>query len=275
MARQLTQQLQVGIKLMKKTIALTMTAVTCLGGFAMAQPPGGDEGLQRMMSLDKNDDGALSKDEVPERLLGLFSRADKDEDGQLTREEIIADRNSRERDGEGRGRDGEARGRDGEGRGMGDRGPGNRPEGMPPNPILMALDANRDGELSADEINNATAALKKLDRNGNGRIEITEMRPQRREGDTRAQGRPFGAGPGNMVKFMLERHDNDGDGKLSGDEIPERMRSNLAQIDANDDGSVDKTELEAMAKRFGSRGQGGRGSGDGGGNKPRNRPPVE
>jgi hypothetical protein len=45
------------------------------------------------------------------------------------------------------------------------------------NPVLAALDADHDGEISADEIQNATAALKKLDQNLDGRLTPDELLP--------------------------------------------------------------------------------------------------
>jgi hypothetical protein len=55
----------------------------------------------------------------------------------------------------------------------------------PQNPIIAALDANHDGELDSTEINNASAALKKLDKNGDGRLARQELRA-RRDGDQSA-----------------------------------------------------------------------------------------
>ena len=42
---------------------------------------------------------------------------------------------------------------------------------------MEALDTNHDGILSADEIANASASLKKLDRNGDGQLTEDELRP--------------------------------------------------------------------------------------------------
>ncbi|HEX4342397.1 MAG TPA: EF-hand domain-containing protein [Verrucomicrobiae bacterium] len=53
---------------------------------------------------------------------------------------------------------------------------GHRP---PPSPIMMALDANHDGVIDASEISNAPAALKTLDKNGDGKLTQDELRPQR------------------------------------------------------------------------------------------------
>lgn len=50
------------------------------------------------------------------------------------------------------------------------------PKGPPP-PLLVALDTNRDGELSAAEIANAATALKKLDHNKDGKIDKHELHP--------------------------------------------------------------------------------------------------
>jgi len=41
-----------------------------------------------MMENDKNEDGKLSKDEMPERMLGMFDRANTDGDEFLTKDEL-------------------------------------------------------------------------------------------------------------------------------------------------------------------------------------------
>jgi hypothetical protein len=50
------------------------------------------------------------------------------------------------------------------------------------NPVIAALDANHDGEIDASEINNAPAALRKLDKNGDGKLTRDELRPANRNG---------------------------------------------------------------------------------------------
>jgi Ca2+-binding EF-hand superfamily protein len=45
------------------------------------------------------------------------------------------------------------------------------------NPLFAALDTNGDGVIDATEINNAPAALRKLDKNGDGKITREEVRP--------------------------------------------------------------------------------------------------
>ena len=63
-------------------------------------------------------------------------------------------------------------------------GPGGAPGGAgpdgqrrPPPPIIAALDANHDGVIDEQEIANASAALLTLDKNGDGKLTIDELRP--------------------------------------------------------------------------------------------------
>jgi len=59
-------------------------------------------------------------------------------------------------------------------------------------PLLMALDVNQDGILDADEIANATAALKTLDKNSDGQLTPDEYRPP---APPHPPGSPDQAGP--------------------------------------------------------------------------------
>jgi hypothetical protein len=69
----------------------------------------------------------------------------------------------------------------------GPRGPEAEGRRMPPPPLVAALDANSDGVIDAAEIDNAPAALRTLDKNGDGRLTREELRP-------RLEGRPFRGG---------------------------------------------------------------------------------
>jgi Ca2+-binding EF-hand superfamily protein len=159
-------------------------------------------------------------------------------------------------------------------------------------PIMVALDADKDGELSAEEISNASAALMKLDKNNDGKIDAAEMRPEfprggfgGRPGDGPPQGGPRrpatdqagGRGAANegiegFVARMMN-FDKDDDGKLTKDEMPERMQSMMARFDTNKDDMIVREELVAAAKaRMGSdRPQQGRPGPEGRGGPPQRR----
>lgn len=150
--------------------------------------------------------------------------------------------------------------------GRGGFGGGFPPEFFPGIVIMAALDADKDGALSANEIANATAALKKLDKNGDGKVgrdeirtELEKLRPTREE----RGGRRGGFGRGNF----LDRYDKNADGKISASELPERMRQGLMnRADKNGDGFLEKSEIEALSQNPSNRGRnrGGPGGNQGG-----------
>jgi hypothetical protein len=75
------------------------------------------------------------------------------------------------------------------------RGERGGPDGppRPPHPVMDVLDANKDREISAEELANATVALKTLDKNNDGKLSDDEIRPPRPEGGPPGgPGRPDG-----------------------------------------------------------------------------------
>ncbi len=141
------------------------------------------------------------------------------------------------------------RGPGGPGQGRGPGGPGSRGFGPPPNPIMEALDADRDGELSAEEIQNAVAALKKLDKNNDGKLTQEEVRPARPGRGVFGPGGP-GGGPNAFIERVKSLDENK-DGKITKEEMPERMQQSLlARADTNEDGAIDEEELKVMAERI-------------------------
>ena len=132
------------------------------------QPPSADEMVRTLMAFDKNGDGQLTRDELPERMQGLFDRADGDKNGVLTADEIRKSAQATAAPG-----------------GRGGRGEGG--DFMRMDPILAALDADSDGEISAGEIAAAATTLKKLDKNGDGQLTEDEVRPS--FGQDRGRGR--------------------------------------------------------------------------------------
>jgi len=171
-----------------RTILLILTI-----GIVAAQPNPNDL-VDTLFSFDKNKDGKLSKDEVPERMQGIFARADADKDGFLTREEVVKATASQER-----------------------RGPG----GPPMDQIFRALDADQDGTVSAAEIAAAPAALKKLDKNGDGALTADEVRPQMmmRGGRGEGRGEERRGTPQEMSAEFFNRFDLNHDGVITKDEV--------------------------------------------------------
>lgn len=149
------------------------------------RPPGGPGGpggrgpSPLVATLDANHDGVVDAAELANAPAALKA-LDKDNDGQLTREELHPG-----------GRGPRPGGHGGPG---GDEQPPEPPQGGPEGkrpvpPLIAALDANHDGVIDASEIANATAALKALDKNNDGQLTMEELRP--------AGGRgPGGRGPG-------------------------------------------------------------------------------
>jgi len=115
-----------------------------------SKPGIADEMTGLLMSYDRNGDGRLTPDEMPERMQGLFVRGDKNHDGVLTAAEVRELALHTPPPGESR-----------EGR---------------RDPVVAALDTNSDGVISKEEIANAPAALRSLDRNGDGRLTADEFR---------------------------------------------------------------------------------------------------
>jgi hypothetical protein len=139
----------------------------------------------------------------------------------------------------------------------------NRPPGEgrhhrpPPMPLIGALDANHDGVISADEIANAPAALKTLDKNGDGQLTRDEFMPPpppRHPPQGDAGGPPDGPPPGDgpdqagqgrphhPVPPIVAALDTNGDGVISAEEIANASAS-LLKLDKNGDGQLTRDEF--------------------------------
>jgi hypothetical protein len=115
---------------------------------------------------------------------------------------------------------------------------GNPPLDRRPPPILLlkALDGDKDGALSADEIANSSAALLELDKNEDGKLSPREISPPPKGKKTK---NPPPKGSPVIVKAL----DLDKDRFLSADEI-EAAPGSLAALDKNGDGAITKDELK-------------------------------
>jgi len=125
--------------------------------------------------------------------------------------------------------------------------PAGKSEGRrPPPPPFAFFDADRDGTLSAEEIQNAAAALTKLDKNGDGAIAKDEMRPPKPEnGDAPSQGDgPQGPPPQGKrpVPPLIAALDTDKDGTISAEELKAAPES-LKVLDKNGNGALEREEI--------------------------------
>ncbi|HJS07650.1 MAG TPA: hypothetical protein VJ809_08310 [Pirellulales bacterium] len=153
------------------------------------------------------------------------------------------------------------------GRGRGGRGPGgDGPQvfqfGGASFALRDALDKDRDGKLSADELKMATESLKSLDRNSDGKLDTAELGwpPQfGRRGGRGGRGGfgRGGRGGGTPVDFgqrILSR-DVNADGKVTADELPRSMRRIVELADQDKDGGIDDAEAQQFAKQYGAAGR--------------------
>jgi Ca2+-binding EF-hand superfamily protein len=238
------------------------------GGEGQPGAQGGRPGGDFFKQLDKNKDGKISKDEIPEqmreRMAGLFERIGKDE---ISLEELAKMRQQREGsrpegekpEGERRegarpdGERGERKRSGGDSpepemRRRGDGNPADRPEGGRPGmgpggPAFMrVLDENRDGRISKAEALNVAKLFVELDKNNDGELDGAELMG--------FQGRPGGDREG-----MERRPEGD---RPEGDRPrPEGNRGGfgpeafMARFDKDKDGSISKEEAPGrMAENF-------------------------
>jgi hypothetical protein len=122
-------------------------------------------------------------------------------------------------------------------------GPDRPPRGGPPPmpPLMRALDTNCDGVIDAGEIANASAALLKLDLNGDGKLTADELRPPRPSGTSENR---FGPPPGfrHPRGPLMMALDANHDGELDASEIANASNA-LLKLDKNGDGKLTRDEL--------------------------------
>lgn len=207
------------------------------------QPRAGKRGKKRqaipenlLEKLDTNADGKISTEEAPERLKKVFSKLDGNADGAIDATELKAGREKR------------------------DGGPAKRTAEAGPaaKEMFARFDSNSDGKISQEE---APERMKRhfgrIDANGDGGVDAEEMAAARAKmAGNRPQGAPQRPKGTPEPGALLKQFDKDGDGKLSQEEAPERMKQYFAVIDADSDGSLSGDELAAALRRMRERQEG-------------------
>jgi Ca2+-binding EF-hand superfamily protein len=134
-------------------------------------------------------------------------------------------------------------------------------------PILNAIDTNQDGILSAAEIAASATQLRKLDKNGDGKLTRDEAgirmdqlpgRGGRGDGRGRGEGRgrdgaaepeiPAPPPSADDMTTSLMMFDANHDGQLEKSEVPQRLQGLFERGDTNHDGILTKEEIVVLAE---------------------------
>ncbi len=123
-----------------------------------------------------------------------------------------------------------------------------------PGVIFKQADKNQDGKVTLEEAKGASAEkFAMADANKDGQLDRDEsraMRPRMAEKANRGQRGPKAQRGPRAPNF--ERLDRDGNGTISREEAPARLKDRFDQVDANKDGQLDRQELQAARGRRGN-----------------------
>jgi Ca2+-binding EF-hand superfamily protein len=158
-----------------------------------------------LKDYDKNGDGYLQRDELPPDLQRAFPQLDVNKDGRISREELS--------------------------RGILHLQPRRRPSDV----VFVLIEMSDCDEDCAAEVQRAYDILRKLDRDGNGKIDPDELKAER----------------GRLIKHrvdnLFQQLDANRDGRISREEAKGQIREHFDEIDRNRDGVIDRDELMKAA----------------------------
>ncbi len=137
-------------------------------------------------------------------------------------------------------------------------------------PVIVALDENKDGEISAKEIENAAKVLAGLDEDGDGKLSGTEVRPSRTSGQSESRSDSQSSNdskPQAEVERILEFGTEDEIVELAREVEPRQFFEAMRDMDYEDRRKImiilpEEVRGQFRNRRSGDRGRGGaRGSG--------------
>ena len=205
-----------------------------------------DEKSAVVALMDKNGDNVLSRDEFPMEMSKEFNSLDKDKDGKVTSKDISSSKSpinvNIAFDKLDKNRDGVLN-------------PNECPEKMKKQ--YKNIDTNNDGKLTKDEIKSVNEATNvdwfaNMDKNGDGIITFTECPKSFRRDFCVADinnDRKITKTEFNIVMSMAKDsdlfgiYDINGDGVLTVDEFPDKMKNNFSETDTDSDGKLTKEEI--------------------------------
>ncbi len=180
--------------------------------------------------FDKNNDGMLTKDELPPKIAAMFEKADRDGNGKLDAKEVTALQQSLRQL-------------------FGQNAP---PAEMIDNfveKVMKDLDANGDGKIARSEAKGRLAdAFDMVDTNKDGFLDRPELRAFfQRTGFLPKGPPPEGKQP---LGPDFDALDKNADGRLSREELAGTpYQARFAEIDTDNSGMIDRREFESFLKR--------------------------
>jgi hypothetical protein len=247
---------------------------------AEAAPDAAAEAGAVFDKLDANHDGQLTADEIPEAKRGLFSRllrlAGKPADGKLSRDEFVAQLKSLDQPAASDSPASQSATNNSPSKPAQPAKPVEEQPKINPERLFNRLDAKGAGKLSLSDVplgrqqlfkrlltiagkpesGSLTKAefIKAVDelmakREGNAKPAETKTSSANSPSTPGTTAKPAVAADGNFdvdqaVKRIVGRSSRS-DGKLTKNELPERLQDRFDKIDANQDGLVDADELRA------------------------------